>query len=49
LDVNKIRIFAGDNVAFQWNEEGIFAYQRTEGGVDLNTFVRYSDRGLQFI
>ena len=49
LDVNKIRIFAGDNVAFQWNEEGIFAYQRTDNGIDLNTFVRYSDRGLQFI
>ena len=49
LDVNKIRIFAGDNVAFQWNDEGIFAYKKIENGVDLNTFVRYSDRGLQFI
>ena len=49
LDVNKIRIFAGDNIAFQWNDEGIFAYKKIENGIDLNTFVRYSDRGLQFI
>lgn len=51
LDVNKIRIFAGDDVAFQWNSEGIFAYKQNEvtGSVDLNTYVRYSDRGLQFI
>jgi len=48
LDVNKIRVFAGDNVAFQWNSEGIFAYKQNEetGSVDLNTYVRYSDRGL---
>lgn len=49
LDVNKIRIFAGDNIAFQWNDEGIFAYKKDDGNVDLNTFVRYSDNGLQFI
>ena len=49
LDVEKIRIFAGNNVAFQWNSEGIFAYQQLEDGVDLNTYVRYSDKGLQFI
>ena len=51
LDVNKIRVFAGDNVAFQWNSEGIFAYKQNEetGSVDLNTYVRYSDRGLQFV
>ena len=36
LDVNKIRVFAGDNVAFQWNSEGIFAYKQNEetGSVD---------------
>ena len=49
LDVNKIRIFAGENVAFQWNDEGIFAYKQNEGSVDLNTYVRYSDKGLQFV
>lgn len=51
LDVNKIRVFAGDNIAFQWNGEGIFAYKQNEetGSVDLNTYVRYSDRGLQFV
>lgn len=51
LDVNKIRVFAGDNIAFQWNSEGIFAYKQNEetGSVDLNTYVRYSDKGLQFV
>lgn len=49
LDVEKIRIFAGNNIAFQWNGEGIFAYKQDKGSVDLNTYVRYSDRGLQFI
>lgn len=49
LDVNKIRVFAGDNIAFQWNGEGIFAYKQNENKVDLNTYVKYSDKGLQFI
>ena len=49
LDVNKIRVFAGDNIAFQWNGEGIFAYKQDENKVDLNTYVKYSDKGLQFI
>ena len=49
LDVEKIRIFAGNNVAFQWNSEGIFAYKQLEDSVDLNTYVKYSDKGLQFV
>lgn len=27
LDTNKIRIFAGDQLKFQWNGEGLFAYK----------------------
>jgi hypothetical protein len=34
LDTNLIRVFAGENVAFQWNGEGIFAYKQNENGVD---------------
>lgn len=49
LDTNLIRIFAGNNVAFQWNGEGIFAYKQNEGSVDLTSYVRYSDKGLQFV
>lgn len=49
LDTNQIRIFAGDDMAFQWNEDGIFAYRRAEdGGVDLSTYVRYSYNGLEY-
>ena len=49
LDVEKIRIFAGNNIAFQWNGEGIFAYKQTETGVDENVYVKYSSKGLQFV
>lgn len=50
LDTNAIRIFSGNNLAFQWNPEGIFAYKRNENGApDLNSYVRYSDKGIQYI
>ena len=50
LDTETIRIFSGSNLAFQWNAEGLFAYQRNEDGVpDINTYVKYSDKGLQYI
>lgn len=50
LDTSMIRIFAGNNLAFQWNPEGIFAYTRNEDGVpNLNKYVRYSDKGLQYV
>ena len=50
LDTNTIRIFAGNNLAFQWNPEGIFAYTRGEDGTpNLSRYVRYSDKGLQYI
>lgn len=50
LDTETIRIFSGSNLAFQWNAEGIFAYQRNEEGIpDMNTYVKYSDKGLQYV
>ena len=50
LDTSIIRVFAGNNLAFQWNPEGIFAYTRGEDGVpNLTKYVRYSDKGLQYI
>ena len=49
IDTNLIRIYSGNNMAFQWNEEGIYAYKRDSDGIaDLSTYVRYSDEGLQF-
>lgn len=49
LDTNLIRIYSGNNMAFQWNSEGLFAYrQDEEGNADLSTFVKYSEHGLQF-
>lgn len=50
LDTETIRIFSGSNLAFQWNAEGIFAYQRNKDGIpDMNAYVKYSDKGLQYI
>lgn len=49
LDTDVIRIFSGNNVAFQWNGEGIFAFKKNKDNIDLNTYVHYSDKGLQFI
>lgn len=49
LDTDLIRIFSGNNIAFQWNGEGIFAYKKSENNIDLNSYVKYSDKGLQFI
>lgn len=50
LDTSMIRIFAGNNLAFQWNPEGIFAYTRNDDGIpNLNKYVRYSDKGLQYV
>lgn len=50
LDTNSIRVFAGNNLAFQWNAEGIFAYTKDENGApNLSKYVRYSDKGLQYI
>ena len=50
LDTNLIRIHSGNNLAFQWNGEGIFAYKRDENGnLTTDAYVKYSDQGLQFI
>ena len=51
LDANLVRIFAGNNLAFQWNSEGLYAYKRDEETNSYlpNTYVRYSDKGLQYL
>jgi len=37
-------------MAFQWNGEGIYAYKRDEEyGYLPDTYVHYSDKGLQFL
>lgn len=51
LDANLVRIFAGNNLAFQWNSEGLYAYKRDEETNEYlpNTYVKYSDKGLQYL
>lgn len=50
IDTSLIRIYSGDNLSFQWNGDGLFAYKRDkEGRPTMDAYVKYSDQGLQFI
>lgn len=50
LDTNMIRIYNGNNLAFQWNSEGLYAYATDDlDRPDLSTYVRYSQDGLQYV
>jgi len=50
LDTNIIKIYNGDNISFQWNSEGLFAYKtNSEGRPDLTQYVKYSQNGLEYI
>lgn len=47
INTNVIKVFAGDDMAFQWNSEGIYAYKSDESGrLNPNIFVQYSQSGL---
>lgn len=47
LNTNNIRIFNGDQQAFQWDKSGINAYAPLEDGkYDLNQFVRFNHLGM---
>lgn len=49
INTENIRIYSGDNMAFQWNPEGIFAYKNIEGELNPNVYVKYSQHGLHYI
>ena len=49
INTENIRIYSGDNMAFQWNPEGIFAYKNVEGELNPNVYVKYSQHGLHYI
>ena len=47
LDTNLVRIFAGDNLRFQMNGDGLFAYRsRLDGSPILNQYVVHNSEGL---
>ena len=47
LDTNLVRIFAGDNLRFQMNGDGLFAYRsRNDGSPRLNQYVVHNSEGL---
>lgn len=50
LNTNLIKIYAGDEMAFQWNSEGLYAYKFDENGLAMsNEYIRYSQEGLHYI
>ena len=50
LNTNLIRIYSDDQMAFQWNGEGLYAYKINEetGKTTTDEFVRYSRDGLHY-
>lgn len=49
LNTDKILVYAGDNMAFQWNPEGIHAYKIDENGLHKDIYVKYSQHGLHLV
>ena len=47
LDTNLIKVYAGDNLRFQLNGDGLFAYGKTETGeTDFSSYVVHNEDGL---
>ena len=48
LDTNIIRIFAGSDMAFLWNAEGLNAYKREGDSFSSSNYIRFSGDGLHY-
>lgn len=49
INTNLIKIFAGEEMAFQWNSEGIYAYKFNDEGLALNNeYIKYSQEGIHY-
>lgn len=47
IDTNLVKIYSGDNLRFQLNGDGLFAYSSTEtGDADFNKYVVHNNDGL---
>lgn len=52
LDTNRIKIYAGDELRFQWDGDGLYAYKsapdgvESENGVDPWQYIVYNSEGL---
>ena len=47
INTDLIKIYAGDDIAFSWNKDGIYAYcDDGEGGYNPKSYVRFSKEGL---
>lgn len=50
LNTNLIKIFSGNEMAFQWNSEGLYAYKFDENGQARNDiYIRYAQDGLHYV
>lgn len=47
IDTNLIRIYSGENIRFQMNADGLFAYDKEENGnANFNRYVVHNSEGL---
>ena len=56
IDTNRIRIYAGDQLRFQWNKDGLFAYKSYTDNNNANNsllnpdeYVKFNEDGLTLV
>ena len=56
IDTNRIRIYAGDQLRFQWNKDGLFAYKSYTNNNNANNsllnpdeYVKFNEDGLTLV
>lgn len=47
INTDLIKIYSGDDIAFSWSKDGIYAYCDNGNGYDETKYVRFSREGLQ--
>lgn len=46
IDTNLVKLFAGDDLSFVWNADGIYAYEIVNGEVSPQSFARFNKDGI---
>ncbi len=50
LNTDLIKIFSGNQMAFQWNSEGLYAYKFDGNGLAMSdVYIRYNQDGLHYV
>ena len=46
IDTKLVKLFAGDDLSFVWNADGIYAYEIVNGEVNPQSFARFNKDGI---